>query len=575
MKNIKALILKLGSPIVILAILFTSMIVPCSAFGQDKRELYRETIDDPYLPGPRDSMSKSPGYRAESTGVFTVQVNVDSNGNNIIGDAANETSIAVDPVNPNRIVMGWRQFDNVSSNFRQAGNAYSNDAGLNWTFAPNLNAGVFRSDPVLDFDIHGNFYYNSLIAGFNCDVYKITDGGNDWGTPIPAEGGDKQWMRIDRTQGGQGTGNNYSYWNQAFTGPNCPNGAFTRSTDGSNTFEDCILVDGNPQWGTLAVDKIGNLFIVGTSNTGIILVKSSDAKDPNSSVSWDSVTNIDLDGDLGVFAAVNPAGLMGQAWVDVDVSNGPGEDNVYVLASVERTSITDPGDVMFARSTNGGATFEPPVKINSDPDTDNTQWFGTMSVAPNGRIDVIWLDTRNAPSATPNFSQLFYTFSEDQGTTWSVNVAISPLFDPNIGYPNQNKMGDYFDMVSDDRYAHVGWANTLNGEQDAYYTQIDPITVLSVEGFTSTNDFNFVNYPNPFSESTTIAFSIAEATNVTVDIFDVLGNKVSTLLDDTVQGHQQISWNGTNNNGAKVNSGLYFISLETANHRVVRKVILK
>jgi len=51
----------------------------------------------------------------------SVQVNVDALGNNIVGDAGNEPSIAVDPTNPSRIVIGWRQFDTVASNFRQAG----------------------------------------------------------------------------------------------------------------------------------------------------------------------------------------------------------------------------------------------------------------------------------------------------------------------------------------------------------------------------------------------------------------------------------------------------------------------
>ena len=69
----------------------------------------------------------------------------------------------------------------------------------------------------------------------------------------------------------------------------------------------------------------------------------------------------------------------------------------------------DPLDVMFIRSINKGLTWSTPVRVNDDP-TDNEawQWFGTMSVAPNGRIDVIWNDTRNDP--TSNTSELFYSF---------------------------------------------------------------------------------------------------------------------------------------------------------------------
>jgi len=50
-------------------------------------------------------------------------------------------------------------------------------------------------------------------------------------------------------------------------------------------------------------------------------------------------------------------------------------------------------------------------------------WFGTFSVAPNGRLDAVWYDTRNAANNTD--SQLFYSFSTDAGVTWSPNVAVS------------------------------------------------------------------------------------------------------------------------------------------------------
>ena len=61
-------------------------------------------------------------YRLETSprmispyGVFTsYQVNVDANGNNIVGDAANECSISVDPTNGNKMAIGWRQFNSVS-----------------------------------------------------------------------------------------------------------------------------------------------------------------------------------------------------------------------------------------------------------------------------------------------------------------------------------------------------------------------------------------------------------------------------------------------------------------------------
>ena len=91
-------------------------------------------------------------------GPFTsYQVNVNANGQNILGDAANEPSIAVDPTNRNRMAIGWRQFNSVTSNFRQAGYGYTSNGGTTWTFPGVLENNVFRSDPVLYSDDTGVF----------------------------------------------------------------------------------------------------------------------------------------------------------------------------------------------------------------------------------------------------------------------------------------------------------------------------------------------------------------------------------------------------------------------------------
>src|SRR6266581_4387931 len=109
-------------------------------------------------------------YRLESSprmisqyGLFTsYQVNVDANGNNIVGDAANEPSIVVDPTDSSKMTIGWRQFNSVQSSFRQGGWGYTTDGGVHWTFPCVLENNVFRSDPVTNSDETGNFFYLSL-----------------------------------------------------------------------------------------------------------------------------------------------------------------------------------------------------------------------------------------------------------------------------------------------------------------------------------------------------------------------------------------------------------------------------
>lgn len=495
----------------------------------DKKLLLHESISDPYIPNDRSKVS--PAYKFTNTdalktgtSIFTMQVNVDENGENILDDAANEPNIAVNPLNESKIVIGWRQFDNVFSNFRQAGWSYTSDGGQTWTFPGVLEPGIFRSDPVLDYDADGNFYYNSLSANpnFACRVFKSTNGGAAWDNGTDAGGGDKQWMAIDRTTD-VGSGNIYSFWSSAYSV--CPPGFFTRSTDGAISFEECTPVDGDPYWGTMAVGVSGELYIGGGSNQDYYLTvaKSTNAQVPASVITWDPPVLVYMDGKIGFTPGVNPEGLLGQVNIDVDRSNGPGQGNVYVVASLARYTNADPGDVMFSRSKDGGFTWEPPIRINDDQSDFNTQWLGTLSVAPNGRIDIIWLDTRDAVTGSDS-SALYYSYSLDEGNTWSENEKLSASFDPHIGYPNQSKMGDYFDMVSDNTGAHLAWANTLNGEQDVYYSHIIPeinVGVHEIPGNVSISVF-----PNPTHGQFVIK---SKSKHADIKIYNVFGREISSL----------------------------------------------
>src|SRR5213083_1291894 len=121
-------------------------------------------------------------------GFTSYQANVDQNGNNIVGDAANEPSITVDPTNPSRMTIGWRQFNTVNSNFRQGGWGYTTDGGMTWTFPGVLENNVFRSDPVLNSNETGTFFYLSLLQSFCDNIYRSTNGGQTW-TELQDDGG--------------------------------------------------------------------------------------------------------------------------------------------------------------------------------------------------------------------------------------------------------------------------------------------------------------------------------------------------------------------------------------------------
>ena len=410
-------------------------------------------------------------------GPFTsYQANVDAQGNNIVGDAANEPSIAVDPTDNNKITIGWRQFNSYTSNFRQGGWGYTTDGGVHWTFPGVLENNVFRSDPVLDSNELGTFFYLSLRDTFCDNIWQSTNGGQSWTNFPGTSGGDKQWFTVDKTTG-PGHGFHYQFWTDFFP---CSSGEFSRSTDGGMTWQSPINIPHGVIHGTPDVDTNGNLFIGGEDLVGTQFwcIRSSNAQLGNQTPVFEQVTQVNL-GGVRVSGNVNPAGLTAQIFLAVDRSGGPTNNNVYMLCSVQPPSYTNGTDVMIARSTDGGASFSTPVRINDDATTNKWHWFGTFAVAPNGRLDAVWYDTRNAPDNLQ--SQLFYSYSTDAGATWSPNVPVSASFNPTEGWPQQNKIGDYITIVSDNTGGNVAYSATFNfnptrgqHEQDVYYVRVFP-----------------------------------------------------------------------------------------------------
>jgi hypothetical protein len=83
------------------------------------------------------------------------------------------------------------------------------------------------------------------------------------------------------------------------------------------------------------------------------------------------------------------------------------------------------------------------------------------------------------------------------------------------------------------------------------------------------------NYPNPFNPETTIRFELANAGFVTMDIFNQKGQLVKTLLNTELPaGFHQITWNGKDQNGSPVSSGIYYYRMRSGKYSSTRKMIL-
>ncbi len=146
-----------------------------------------------------------------------------------------------------------------------------------------------------------------------------------------------------------------------------------------------------------------------------------------------------------------------------------------------------------------------------------------------------------------------------------------------------NSDGDLVDNVSFEvQNEDVSWARSPNGTGDflkmtASFEAVNESGHSNVEGtLTSPKRFELAqNYPNPFNPTTVISYSLSSFDNVELSIFNLQGQKVKTLMSGSQSaGVFEVIWNGTNEDGLKVSSGIYIYQLIAGNQRMVKKMSL-
>ena len=122
---------------------------------------------------------------------------------------------------------------------------------------------------------------------------------------------------------------------------------------------------------------------------------------------------------------------------------------------------------------------------------------------------------------------------------------------------------------------------------DAEYLQNRDILFAKILNYNKTEDegnhvvppnitkFEAMNYPNPFNPETTIKLSLPDNRIVRIDIFNIRGQRVNTLLNENLnQGHHNIIWNGTDSQGREVSSGIYFYKIIAGTETITNRMLL-
>jgi hypothetical protein len=129
-------------------------------------------------------------------------------------------------------------------------------------------------------------------------------------------------------------------------------------------------------------------------------------------------------------------------------------------------------------------------------------------------------------------------------------------------------------------YYKLTAVDSMNFESEATDEVIVTVGALTSTGGGEANIIrNFdlqQNYPNPFNPSTTVEFQVPEKSLITITIYDVTGHEVKKLLNEPKDaGTYYVQWNGDDNAGKTVSSGIYFYQMVAKNFRVTKKAIFQ
>jgi len=381
-----------------------------------------------------------------------IRVNTDNT-----NEAQNEPFVAVNPNNPNHIVVGANNWQVGSGHFEVF--AYvSFNGGATWAASQpyiDRNAGrINAADPTVAFGPNGNVYFAFVAlspAPGAVAVSRSVDGGLTWSA--------QSWVTsfassADKPAIAAAGGNLHVFYQGGSL-------YSTVSRDGAVSWSAPSAIDANGRNAYPVVDGKGNLNVFYNTSTSIKLARTSPTIASGYSVSTVANTVPLQQRPTGYRANIYPA-----AGVD---SRG----NLFVAWADGRNQGRG-NDILFSSSLNGGRTWSSPITVNSDSGAAD-QLMPSLAVSNNGTVSVAWLDNRNDAS---NINYDVYMATSSNGTSFGANqrvtdVSSNPYNDPRT---QGTMIGDYFALGAGNGVVYALWTDTRNNNEDIY---LAPVPVAS------------------------------------------------------------------------------------------------
>jgi hypothetical protein len=415
-----------------------------------------------------------------------------------------EESVAVNPTNPNNIVI----VTNVD--FPEAGMfaAVSLDGGLTWStrlIGDNDNLGAACCDPSLSFDEYGNLFLTYLYnVGNSVPIALSTDGGLHFYLIANIAKPSKQNLSLSGERRGlfrfvdqptivSGEDEVWVVFNGG--GPMVATGAPVTGLGQVGSFITPEVVPGtnNCTYGDVAIGPSGEVMQVcaltesGQGGGKIFVNVDPDGLGPAGFSDRVFVTDTHVGGFDFIPAQPDRSvdAEPGLAW---DRTGGPYQGRVYLVYTFENPNESNSMDIYVRYSNDEGSTWSAPVKVNDD-NTRNSHFLPKISLDPTtGNLAVVWYDCRNDLGAggagdtdgVPNDDAQFWgAFSTDGGQTFTTNIQISAGTSNSHDSGNGIDYGDYTGLSFYGGIAHPSWAdnsNSVGNNPDGTLHQLDIYT---------------------------------------------------------------------------------------------------